>query len=347
MQVQVYQPQDVKKYTKRKLRLSPFGLGIGLGAAPVNVSAPSFNGNFASLFSGVVQSIQGDLGNTLGSTLLHSAGTGPAITITGSLTGSVVGFIITVPATGGALGVWQGLVTYTDGTTQAFTSAATVALTGKGAGVTLNIAAGTASTSDVWKLTSAGLADQSGAGVDTTQATLANQPLITAGLNGHCGVTFDGSNDLLTYSLLLSGSAAFYGVARLFSVGGGITSICTDSNGASNPGNSVIGISGKLYAYANGAATQTGVTPSSGTYYRIYAEFSGASSKFWVGSNKQTYTLPGGSVVSRAFGAAPGATNALNFELLSWTTMTTMPSAGQLATADAAVTTFYGASVQL
>jgi len=155
-----------------------------------------FTGNFAILFPGAFQSVQTDLGLTYGGTMLAAGTTPPVITLTGALITVPVPITVTdvVP---GILGTWTGQVSYDGGATQAqsFTSAATVPLTGAGAGLTLNIAAGVAAGDNVWKATCAALADQSGNGKNYSQATATKQLVITPGLNGFPGLLSDGVDD--------------------------------------------------------------------------------------------------------------------------------------------------------
>jgi hypothetical protein len=160
-----------------------------MGATVATLSG--FNGRFASLFPGAYQVVQTDLGLTYGGTMLATGTTPPVITLTGTLVGAPTAITITDTLVG-ILGTWTGLVTYGDGTTQAFTSAATVPLTGRGTGLTLNIAAGAAAGNNTWQATCAGLADQSGNAKHYSQATGSLQPVISTGLNGKPGILFSG-----------------------------------------------------------------------------------------------------------------------------------------------------------
>lgn len=164
-----------------------YGLGPRIGVNPGNAS---FSGAFASLFPGALQVVQTDIGLTYGTTMLATGTTPPVITLSGSL--STVPVPITVTCTLiGIRGIWTGTYSFDGGsTTTAFTSAATINLTGKGSGLVLNIAAGTAAINDVWKATCSGLADQSGGGWNYSQAGT-GQPIITVGINGKPGLLFD------------------------------------------------------------------------------------------------------------------------------------------------------------
>lgn len=164
--------------------------------APMNLAAEvTFNGLLSSLYGGTnLQVVQGNLGIVEGGTLRHTAGSGPVLTLTGTRTSPTPTSINVTTTLNGALGTWQGLLTYRDGTTQAFTSASTVALTGLATGLTLGIAAGSAvAGTDTWAATAATWTDQSGATKNYAQATAANQLIITPGLNGVCGLLSDAS----------------------------------------------------------------------------------------------------------------------------------------------------------
>lgn len=145
----------------------------------------AFNGNFATLLAGLtVRSIwQPQLLLTEDTTLRHLAGSGPAITLTGTRAGLPTSAIITTTLSG-ARGTWQGLATFIDGSSQAFTSGATVPLGGRGTGLVLNIATGTAAAgTDAWQMCMATAPDPtSGNPLSSNGAT--TSPIITVGLNG-------------------------------------------------------------------------------------------------------------------------------------------------------------------
>jgi hypothetical protein len=119
------------------------------------------------------------------------------------------------------------------------TSAATVALTGAGTGLTLNIATGTAVLNNIWKATCAGLADQSGNGKDYTQATASKQTVITTGLNGKAGIASDGVDDLLHSALVLPapGTTPFVCVAVFRSITWQLNGLLTGADAAVAVGN--------------------------------------------------------------------------------------------------------------
>jgi hypothetical protein len=163
---------------------------------------------FASLFPNAYQVLQTDLGLTYGGTLLATGSSPPIITLSGSLTTTPVP--INIACTGsGSRGTWTGTYSFDGGlTTTAFTSAAIVPLTGKGTGLTLNIATGVGiNGGHTWKATCSALADQSVNGKHATQSTGSLQPIITVGLNGKPGLLFDGVDDYMTSTVgsLISG----------------------------------------------------------------------------------------------------------------------------------------------
>lgn len=155
----------------------------------------TFNGDFTSLLSGLtVRSFwQPHLSLVEDTTLVHTAGSGPVLGFTGTRTGAPSACTITTTGSG-ARGTWTGLATFGDGSTFAFTSAATVALTGtKLDGLTLTIATGSAvSGTDVWKAAAATLTDT------ITSNSLASNGastsvIIQPGVNGKATVATDGT----------------------------------------------------------------------------------------------------------------------------------------------------------
>lgn len=171
-----------------------------IGDAVITSSAPSTPLTIIASVP-VAQWVRSDLGVTLGGTLLASGTTPPVITLTGSFLGPTPTLRVACSG-GGALGAWTGAVSYDGGATiaQVFTSGATQPLVGLGNGVTLNIAAGTASVDNVWLATVATLADQSGNGRDFTQGTASAQPTYIANtaLNLQSILAFDGVAQFLS-----------------------------------------------------------------------------------------------------------------------------------------------------
>lgn len=172
------------------------------GSWPSGISWPgsgSFNGNFASLFTGVLQSVQTDLGLTYGGAMLTTGTTVVATTLTGSLATNPVPITVKVAA-GSVVGITASFNIYYDGgTTPAMAGVVPAAatpfpLTGAGTGLSITLAAGAVTPDFVAVATCAGLADQAPTPHNFSQATLANQPIITAGLNGFCGLVGDGVN---------------------------------------------------------------------------------------------------------------------------------------------------------
>lgn len=154
--------------------------------------------NFNSLLTSPSSSIQTDLGLDYGSSLLQTAGSAIAVGLSGSITGINNAKPIRVTTTAGALGVSQYSVSYDGGSTVAQTgaTAASVPLSAvPGANITFTSA--TYVGNEVYVATCAKLADQSGNGNHFVQATASAQPQITVGLNGRCGLLFDGVNDFL------------------------------------------------------------------------------------------------------------------------------------------------------
>jgi len=73
-----------------------------------------------------------------------------------------------------------------------------IVLTGAGAGMAITPGVGSQVAGNTWRATCSSLADQSGNGRNYVQLTPAQQPIVTAGLNGKPGLLFDGLDDYLT-----------------------------------------------------------------------------------------------------------------------------------------------------
>jgi hypothetical protein len=190
-----------RKVYDRTRRAIGLGLGVGL---EFTARPAQFDGRLSSLFgASTLQACQGNLGIVEGSTLKHTAGSGPILGLTGTRT-SATPTSISITTTGsGALGVWTGLATYRDSSTQPFTSASTVPLTGLAAGLTLTIGAGTAvAATDTWSATAASWQDQTTAVKHYTQVAAAQQPIITPGYGGWCGLLFDSVDDWMACAVL-------------------------------------------------------------------------------------------------------------------------------------------------
>jgi len=133
--------------------------------------------------------LQADRGLIYGDTLFAQGTAPPVITLAGA---PAVPIPIRVECTlAGALGAWQGHISFDGGVTfpQTFTSSAVpLPLTGAGSGVALTIAPGNASANNVWRATCATLQDQSGNGKHATQLGSTVQPIVTPGLNGKVGI---------------------------------------------------------------------------------------------------------------------------------------------------------------
>lgn len=153
---------------------------------------------------------------TLGATLRATGTTPPVLTITGGTT--PYEFYIRCPTTGGTRGTWLLDWSIDGGATlvqTGVTSAATVAL--GSTGWTLNIAAGTAATNNVWQATVETPGDVSGLANHPTMATAANQALYRAtACNGRPCLDFEtGANGrgYITPSISF-GAHAIMGVVR-------------------------------------------------------------------------------------------------------------------------------------
>lgn len=305
----------------------------------------TFSGDFGALFTGVLTSVASHVGLVEGTTLLHSAGSGPVLTFSGTRTGSPTAITVTCPTTGGARGTWLGLVTYGDGSTQAFTSAATVALTGLGAGLTLNIATGTAVTTDVWKATAATWTDQSGAGKNFTEATASLQPVIAVGPNGKACVKFDGVDDTMSAAVGLAAPGTtpytYLAAVRIDAWSSNTCIIGADSFVARVM---MEGSSPQIKQGNSGGNLVTG-GPAVGAFGRLIAEYTNSASdliKFGsvpvngtsAAENSSTFAI----TLATTGSLAAGAVSFLHFIALN-----NVPTAPQLSAYDAAIASFYGA----
>jgi hypothetical protein len=236
-----------------------------------------FSGDFTSLLSGLtVRSFwQPHLSLVEDTTLAHTAGSGPAITLTGTRSGAPTSIVVTTTL-GGTLGVWTGLLTYIDGTTQAFTSAATVALTGRGAGLTLNIAAGTAViATDVWKAAAATLTDT------ITSNSLASNGsstsgIIMPGVNGKATVASDGTRYWHNNTVDLP--APSFTLISAFRV---ITTPGSDKFGFAGDsgffGSIKVLAAGGIDMYNGGVDANVNAGPTAGTWGLLIASYTGSA----------------------------------------------------------------------
>ncbi len=309
----------------------------------------SFNGQFASLFPGAFQVVQSDIGLTYGGTMLATGTTPPVITLTGSLSGTPTAITITDTLVG-ILGTWQGLVTYGDSTTQAFTSAATVPLTGAGAGLTLNIAAGVAAGDNVWKATCTGLADQSGNAKNFSQGTSNRQPILTAGLNGKPGLSFDAIATFLDSALILPAPGTTPRTLYMVMTPAAKGSQQNFCGGAIGGGTSFATVSGALSSVGQFNGTFTNLSALTANPSRVFCDFTNSTAdRNKMGAAAVVTGANTGNLATSVgwqIGAAEAGNLLANLTLFLAVNAPLM-SPAQIAAADAAVAAFYGGSVLL
>lgn len=192
-------------------------------------------------------------------------------------------------------------------------------------------------------------ADQSGNGVHVTEATaVVGLGTVTAGLNGHAGIAGGLIGQYGTFVLNLPPPGTtptfFWGVARLLT----------------NPGVGQGWLLGEATAqmlvYAAAGANMSlfnnaGVGPATATvnsWGRFEAAFTFTASDYVKFGTPAGTTGNAGNAdpaSPRTLFAQGGGGNPGNWELLTLVTMNNVPSAGALAAASAAVTTFYGGTV--
>lgn len=308
---------------------------------------------FNNLFTGSYQVVQTDLGLTYGSTLLDTGGGNPVLTLSGSSLKVNSAVPIWVKCTsGGSLGVWTYSIYYDGlGTTPIMsgTSAATIALSGASAvnGLTLNIAAGTATLNNIWKATASGLNDQSGNNLHYSQTTASLQPIVTAGLNGKSGLLFDGVNDFLTSSLFLPqagtnpigllavfNNRSFIANGRLFMLANAVQDLCEIANLDSL----------NIWSRNN---TVVSTSQTFNVWVRCRADYSNNTTDiFRVGASQVTGNAGNTATQSgRNIGAFNGSTFPSNMELLALLYLNHIPTAGEMSAFDAAVNSAAGYGV--
>lgn len=168
---------------------------------------------------------RGDLGITLGGTLLASGTTPPAVTITGTPTAQI-GLHIEIDSVAG--GTARGQATYKWSTDNGSTYVATGVLTAAGptalgaTGVSVAFAVGPYNADNKWDCTVSAWADQSGNGVHVTNATAANQPYFyTAAANGKPGIRTVAANSQGLFRAatnVLGASTYGYGVLLAYKI---------------------------------------------------------------------------------------------------------------------------------
>ena len=336
-----------------------FARGIGGRASGrrllqgVVTGGAGFSGNFGALFTGVIQYLRTDLGLVEFATLYHTAGSGPAITFSGTRSGVAVPIWVTCTL-GGALGVWTGSVSYDEGSTQSqtFTSAATVALTGAGAGLTLNIVGGTAVLADVWKATASTLADQSGGGINVAAGGTSGFGLITKGLTSHAGVASDnvagalyGTNALPAFPVPTTTPTFYWAVMRMLGASAAVGAVWSDGTS-------------RFQCYQNAStnlnmfnsSTVGPTTAVAGSWGRLEESFVGTTSSYIkFGSAAAAVGDCGNNAgnLNQGIFAQPGGSNAAFTEILCRVVLNNVPSGAQLAAAAAAAQSFYGGTVAI
>jgi len=334
---------DRRIYDRSVERRQAIGLGRGLGIFARALGIPSGSINWLTYFPGAYQSVQTDLGLTYGGTMLASGTTPPVITLTGSLSGVAVPIRVECTVLG-ARGVWQGRVSFNGGSTfpQTFTSAATIPLTGAGTGLTLNIATGTAAVDNVWLATCSALADQSGNGANYSQATPANQPVVTVGLGGCPGLLFDGTND--DFGSTLSQPAPGTQKWSVFGVFKHITWNTNDVPFASRntaDGLTSSGVTPQI-TFFNGSSMPVNNGATLGSWVEFEVELQNTASDRLKLGTVTTSGIAGNAVLLNPRIGSLGGSRFSNMELLA---LVYVPGTPSFAAARAAVTTKYGGTV--
>jgi hypothetical protein len=324
--------------------------GFGAGAAP-------FNGDFASLFPGALQSLQSDRGLTYGGTPLPTTGntSTTALTLTGSLATKPVPIWWKAENTL-AIGAGASFSVYYDGlgVTPAMNGVTPVAatpvpLTGAASGLSATWSAGNSVLNDTWKATGSALADQTANALHYSQASATLQPIVALGLNGFASLLFDGVDDFLQSALDLPAPGTtptfVWAVYRIISnaTGNGAI-IASTSLGAAIY--SPIGV--RSTGQFNGTARNINAGSNGGAWVRTEALFSASAADYVrCGATLAAAGLSAGnSDPAAARFIAGGAGNTPHsVELLAAIHTPYLPSAAVLAAANAAIATQYGGSV--
>lgn len=309
---------------------------------------------FSSLVSSVtcLRSWQSDFGVTMGGTLLAAGTAPPVVTVTGT-TAATTALRIEITLLGVA-GVAQFRYFSDGGTTpiaSGVVTAATVALTGALAGITVAFPVGPYATDNVYTGTVSNWADQQNL-TNAAQATGSKQPLIIPGLNGHAGFAFDGVDDLLgeaTLDLPPPGTTptfiwgvftqkAWKAAGGAFAAGPTLATIQIGGTGVT-PQN-------KIY---NGTAGPANAGAVLGSPVRFEALWNNATTDYLkLGATTATGTNTGNSNPAANFfigGVTNLAANSGTFDFYALLIFNAKPSAGELAALSSAVTTFYGGLV--
>jgi len=316
----------------------------------------AFNGSFASLFPGAYQVLQSDRGLTYGGTPLAAAGntSTTVLTLTGTLATAPVP--IRVKATNTAA---VGSATFDislDGGAS-FSSIGTpptagvpAPLTGAATGLSLTWSAGNSVINDTWNATAAASADQSGNAKDFTQANPAKQMVVTVGLNGKAALLWDGVDDVYNSALTMPANPVFdWKVWRKVTEPSGISLHCGGIAGLSHVLNCP-GVATTLSTFASGGGNTVNITLNQ--WMRTEAYFSNSASDYTkAGSGAPVSGTNAGAAATTAGYQIGNCVNVAgrfsNMELLIHALMPYLPSAGQLAAANAAVSTYYAGLVAI
>jgi hypothetical protein len=294
----------------------------------------------------VLAAWQSDHGVVEGSTLKASGTTPPAITFTGTRVGRPCSITVKCPTTGGARGTWLGTVSYDGGTTvsESFTSAATIALTGKGYGLVLNIPTGNAATDNVWKATIATWKDQKGT-KDYAQATAGSQFVIGVGVGNRPGFISDGTDDFMAatgLTLAAPGTTPTFIYAGFRTVSWVINRWVYAANTGTVPSIAQVTATPDIDARC-GVVGPITTGAAVGTFTRVMAMFQHTTADYIKAGSASAVTgvdLGNNTGTGVQLAASVGASFGAN-EYLFHCYLNAAPSAAQLAAADAIAARLY------
>jgi len=321
------------------------GRPLGGGGGP-----PPFDGNFAPLFPAALVVVQSDRGLSYGATLLPNAGN----TSTASM--ALAGPTPAVPTpiwlrglAGSVADIYYDGLGVTVGMAGVpWTNGVPIALTGAAAGMTITPSAGTLVAGETWKATCAQLADQTANGKHYVAGAPAEQFLVGSFAGGLC-LDSDAIDDHMVSTVALPPAGFFYySIFQALARGAGFGAYF-GSGPRTGELQTSTGAAASLFMFSGSAVLGSNVAmPAS--FCRVYCAYTGtAADQLKCGSNAPlTGTNTGSGFSSDAsIGAFPVGANAAKMRLVLHVISTGALSPAQIAAIDAAVTTKYGASVQV
>jgi hypothetical protein len=228
------------------------------------------------------------------------------------------------------------------------TTAATIALTGAAAGITVNMPAGTYTNDNVYVSTVSAWTDQITGTATFAQATVAAQPVTRVGLNSHISIMGDGVDDILTDSSVdrpaPGTTPTFYlwvGRNVTWTTGRSIVACGTTTRLAIFQTGSIPQV--RAHNGTSGPVNAGGVI---GTWTRGECRFGNSTSDYLkVAASSVTGTNCGNTDVVSNLNLFSDTVTFSNYELMFFALFDSIPSGAELTAFSTAATTFYGGSL--